>query len=105
MMGGIYLTCILYLCCWSRAFTIHWLLVHLQWGQLKMFFIRSSGGAGALDAERRSHPGEQRPGLPAAEDSLGTDSLLPHPADLPLHLREQKDGHHRQGVETCIKPS
>ncbi len=59
----------------------------------------SSGGAGAVDRERWPDPGEQRPNLPAAEDSFWTDSLLLHPADLPLHLREQKDGHHRQGVE------
>ena len=59
----------------------------------------SSGGAGAVDTECRPDPGEQRPELPAAEDSFWTDPLLPHPADLPLHLWEQKDGHHRQGVE------
>lgn len=61
--------------------------------------MTSSGGACAVDSERRLDPGEQRPELPAAEDSFWTDSLLLHPADLPLHLREQKDGHHRQGVE------
>lgn len=65
---------------------------------LVSFLMFSPGGAGAVDGERRPDPGEQRPDLPAAEDSFWTDSLLPHPADLPLHLREQKDGHHRQGV-------
>lgn len=52
-----------------------------------------------MDGERRPDPGEQRPDLPAAEDSFRTDPLLLHPADLPIHLREQKDGHNRQGVE------
>lgn len=66
---------------------------------MNRFMFTSSGGAGAVDTERRPDPGEQRPELPAAEDSFWTDPLLPHPADLPLHLREQKDGHHRQGVE------
>lgn len=51
-----------------------------------------------MDGERRPDPGEQRPDLPAAEDSFRTDPLLLHPADLPIHLREQKDGHNRQGV-------
>lgn len=64
-----------------------------------MFISFSSGGAGAVDRERRTDPGEQRPDLPAAEDSFRTDSLFLHPADLSFHLREQKDGHHRQGVD------
>ena len=58
-----------------------------------------SGGAGPVDGERRPDPGQQRPGLAAAEDSVRTDPLLLHPADLPLHLGEQKDGHHPQGVD------
>ena len=69
------------------------------WKNSVYVIFTSSGGAGAVDTECRPDPGEQRPELPAAEDSFWTDPLLPHPADLPLHLREQKDGHHRQGVE------
>lgn len=45
-----------------------------------------SGGASSLDSECWLDPGEQRPELPAAEDSIWTDSFFPHPADLPLHL-------------------
>lgn len=64
-----------------------------------MFACRPSGRSGSLDGERRPDPGQQRPDLPAAEDSVRTDPLLQHPADLSLHLREQEDGHHRQGVD------
>ena len=56
------------------------------------------GGAGALDGQRGADPGEPGPGLPAAPDPLRADPHLPHPADLPLHLGEQEDGHHRQGA-------
>lgn len=77
-------------------FVVFYSSVSYEW---TAFIFTSSGGAGAVDTERRPDPGEQRPELPAAEDSFWTDPLLPHPADLPLHLREQKDGHHRQGVE------
>lgn len=64
--------------------------------------VCSLGGAGAVDGECRPDPGEQRSDLSSAEDSLRTDPLLPHPADLPLHLREQKDGHHSPGVYNNI---
>jgi len=64
--------------------------------------VRLSGRSGAVDGERRPDPGEQRPDLPPAEDSVWTDSLLPHPADLPLHLGEQKDGHHCPGETTPV---
>lgn len=50
------------------------------------FFLLSAGGAGAMDRERGPHPGQQRPELPAAQDSFWTDPLLLHPANLPLHL-------------------
>lgn len=50
-----------------------------------------------MDGERRPDPGEPGPGLPAAEDAFWTDPVLLHPADLPLHVREQKDGHHSPG--------
>ena len=59
----------------------------------------SSGGAGAVDGERRADSGEQGPDLPAAEDPSRTGPNLLHPADLPLHLREQEDGHHHQGMD------
>lgn len=66
-----------------------------------------SGGAGPVDRERRPDSGQQRPDLPPAEDSIWTDPLLSHPADLPLHLREQKDGHHCPGenLVVCVSPS
>lgn len=50
-----------------------------------------------MDGERGADPGQPGPDLSAAEDSIGSDPLLPHPADLPLHLGEQTDGHHRAG--------
>lgn len=53
---------------------------------IKPICVFSSGGTGAVDRKRRPDSGEQRPDLPAAEDSFRTDSVLPHPADLPLHL-------------------
>lgn len=75
-------------------------VLHLreQWKKEIFILLIFPGGAGAVDPECRPDPGEQRPKLPAAEDSFWTDSLLLYPADFPLHLREQKDGHHRQGV-------
>lgn len=94
--------------CWLDAEKTHFILFFFffsNWNQVNEHFdlvcrsTRPSGGAGAVDGERRLDPGQQRLDLPAAEDSVRTDSLLPHPADLSLHVWEQKDGHHRQGVD------
>lgn len=56
-----------------------------------------SGGPGAMDRERGFDSGGQRPVLSAAEEPRGAHPQLHHPADLPLHLREQAHGHHRAG--------
>lgn len=50
-----------------------------------------------MDRERRPDAGQQRPGLRAAEDPQRPDPDLLHPADVPLHVREQADGGHRPG--------
>lgn len=49
-------------------------------------FLIYSGRAGAVDSECWLDPGKQRPELPAAEDSIWTDTLLLHPSNLPLHI-------------------
>lgn len=56
-----------------------------------------SGGPGAVDRERGPDPGGQRPVLSTAQEPRGAHPQLHHPADLPLHLREQAHGHHRAG--------
>lgn len=55
------------------------------------------GGPGAVDGERRPHPGQQRPRLHAAEDPQRPDPDLLHPADVPVHLGEQAHGGHHPG--------
>lgn len=55
------------------------------------------GGPGAVDRERGLDAGGQRPVLHAAEDTGRPHPELHHPADLPLHLREQTHGNHRPG--------
>lgn len=62
-----------------------------------------SGGPGAVDRERGFDSGGQRPVLSAAEEPGGAHPQLHHPADLPLHLREQAHGHHRAG-KGCVCP-
>lgn len=52
------------------------------------------GVAGAVDWERRFDAGGKRPVLHAAADPYWPNPELHHPADIPLHLREQADGHH-----------
>lgn len=52
------------------------------------------GVAGAVDWECWSDTGGKRSVLHAAADPYWTNTELHHPADIPLHLWEQEDGHH-----------
>lgn len=64
---------------------------------LKPFPVLPVGVAGAVDRECGADAGGQRPVLHATTDPYWPDPELHHPADIPLHLREQEDGHHRAG--------
>lgn len=55
------------------------------------------GGPGPVDRKCGIDPGGPRPVLHAAEDPWRPDLESHHPAGFPLHLREQADGHHREG--------
>lgn len=55
------------------------------------------GGPGPVDRKCGIDPGGPRPVLHAAEDPWRPDLESHHPAGFPLHLREQEDGHHREG--------
>jgi hypothetical protein len=65
------------------------------------------GGSGAVDGKCGLNPGGARPVLHAAEDPWWPDPEFHHPADLPLHLREQAYGCHRAGESqpTCSFPT
>lgn len=63
--------------------------------------VVSSGCAGAVDRECWAHSDQQRPHVHAAEDAWWPGPDLLHPADVPLHFREQADGHHRQGTSAA----
>lgn len=64
---------------------------------LKYFRVPPVGVAGAVDRECRADAGGQRPVLHATTDPYWPDTELHYPADIPLHLWEQEDGHHRAG--------
>lgn len=64
---------------------------------LKPFSVLAVGVAGAVDWECWAYPGGQRPVLHATTDTYWPNPELYHPADIPLHLWEQKDGHHSTG--------
>lgn len=55
------------------------------------------GGPGAVDRERGLDAGGPRPVFHAAEDPWRPDPELHHLAALPLYLRKQAHGHHREG--------
>ena len=55
-----------------------------------------------MDRECRTHSGQQGPCFHAAEDPQWPGLELLHPTDVPLHLREQADGHHCQSM-SCLQ--
>lgn len=62
--------------------------------QLKPFRVLSIGVAGAVDWKCWSDTGRERPVFYAATDPYWPNPELHHPADIPLHLWKQEDGHH-----------
>ena len=55
------------------------------------------GGPGAVDRKCGLDAGGPRPVFHAAEDPWRPDPELHHLAALPLYLRKQTHGHHREG--------
>lgn len=56
------------------------------------------GVPGALDRECWFDSCQQRSDIPPVKDPSWTHPDILHPPDLPLYLREQAHGHHRQGT-------
>lgn len=71
--------------------------LNLREHPLKPFPVLPVGVAGAVDRECRADAGGQRPVLHATTDPYWPNLELHYPADIPLHLWEQEDGHHSAG--------
>lgn len=64
---------------------------------LKSFRVLLVGVAGAVDRECWADPGGEGPVLHATTDPYWPNPELHYPADIPLHLWEQENGHHSAG--------